>query len=434
MNELSNILTELIFILLHLFVFLANYLFANKNLFYPSVLFSLSWVVILTLHFIFSFTILDQLYPLGIGTLLIFFIGTLSFSFGCFMMSVYRHQRGFERPIHLQFEPPIFRISLKLRMIFLAILVAGLPFYIQASYRVFLASHIDNFFVGLRTELSYGDEDIGLTKYLVTFSFVIFSLNYYTYLKQKSNLNLLIVIFTLIITLAYSVLATGRTYFFMILSIYLGISYLIKKGFSLKKYIVPVLIFSLLFISIGILYGKGGSTDDSLKENLQNSSETTATYLVSSLSALDVERKNNVRAKYGGENTLLFFVKIGQKLDLLPNVKAGTLLSEFVFVPYPTNVYTFYSPYIRDYGMLYAWLMIALFGALHTWIFHKAVNTKNIRYSLYYSFLLYPVLMSFFQDQYMSLFSTWLQMIFYTEAFLAINSYFNKRFPKKAVA
>ncbi|MEO8111166.1 MAG: O-antigen polymerase [Ginsengibacter sp.] len=433
MNELSNILTELIFILLHLFVFLANYLLANKNLFYPSVLFSLSWTVILTLHFIFGFTILDQLYPLGIDTFFIVFIGTLSFSFGCFMMSLYRQHRRFERPIHLQFEPPIFRISLRLRMIFLAILVIGLPFYIQASYRVFLASHIDDFFVGLRTELSYGDEDIGVTKYLVTFSFVIFSINYYTYLKQKSNLNLLIVIFTFIVTVTYSILATGRSYFFMILSIYLGLSYLIKKGFSLKKYITPVLIFSLLFISIGILYGKGGSRDDSLKENLKSSSETTAIYLVSSLSALDMERKNHVRAKYGGENTLLFFVKIGQKLDLLSNVKAGTLLSEFVFVPYPTNVFTFYSPYIRDYGVLYAWIMIAFFGASHTWIFHKAVNTKNIRYSLYYSFLLYPALMSFFQDQYMSLFSTWLQIIFYTEAFLAINSYFNWRFPGKIV-
>jgi oligosaccharide repeat unit polymerase len=221
----------------------------------------------------------------------------------------------------------------------------------------------------------------------------------------------------------YSVFATGRTYFFLILAIYLGISYLLKKRFSIKKYIAPLLLFTLFFISIGIIYGKGGNKENSLKDNLNASAETTAVYLVSSLTALDIETRNNVKASYSGENTLLFFVKIGQKLNLLPNIKAGTLLSEFVFVPYPTNVYTFYSPYIRDYGRVYAWFMIGLFGALHTWLFHKAIKTKNLRYTLYYSFLLYPVLMSFFQDQYMSLFSTWLQIVFYTEVFLLINSF-----------
>ena len=422
MHDFSYILTEVIFILLHFFVFLANYLIANKNLFYPSVLFSLSWTIVLSLHLIFGLSILNQLLPLRVDTFLILFIGNICFSLGSFIVTIYRQR--LKNTTHL-LPSTLYssvRISLLLRLIFLGILIIGLPLYIQASYRVFIASQVDNFFVGLRTELSYGEEDIGITKYLVTFSFVTFAINYYSFLEQKKRTNRIIVIVSFILAVVYSIFATGRTYYFLILAIYLGINYLLNKKFSIKKYVIPFLLFIVFFVTIGIIYGKGGNKEDSLKDNLNASLETTAVYLVSSPNALDLEIQNHVVAKYNGENTLLFFVKIGQKLGLLSNVKAGTLLSEFVFVPYPTNVYTFYSPYIRDYGRVYAWLMIALFGGLHTWLFHKAVETKNLRDTLYYSFLLYPVLMSFFQDQYMSLFSTWLQIAFYTEVFIFINN------------
>ena len=214
MHEFSYILTELIFILLHFFVFLGNYLIVNKNLFYPSVLFSLTWTIILLLHLIFGLSILDQLLPLRVETFLILFIGNVCFSLGCFIVTTYRQQSKFENPVQELIKPPVVKISLLLRMIFLGILIIGLPLYIQASYRVFIASQIDNFFVGLRTELSYGEEDIGITKYLVTFSFVVFSINYYAFLKQKARFNKLIVVVSFILALVYSVFATGRTYFF----------------------------------------------------------------------------------------------------------------------------------------------------------------------------------------------------------------------------
>lgn len=422
MHDLSNILIELIFIVLHFFVFLANYAIAKKKLFYPAALFSLLWTVILFLHFIFGFTILNELFPLRLETYLIIFIGTICFSIGAFLVTGYFEQNHSKKMFNSEVSFQKTNISLLLRLIIVGIIVIGVPFYIQASYRVFLASNIDNFFVGLRTELSYGDEDIGITKYLISFSFIVFAINYYTLLEERTMINRVLLWISFIFAIVYSIFATGRTYFFMILAIYLGISYLIKKKFLIKKYILPLLIFLLVFISLGIIYGKGGNNDNSWKENLSSSSETTAIYLVSSINALDIDTKDNVKAKYGGENTLLFFIKVIRGLGFFSNLKEGTLVSEFVFVPYPTNVFTFYSPYIRDFGKLYAWLMIGLIGVLHTWLFYKARETRNLRYTLYYSFLLFPLLMSFFQDQYMSLFSTWLQLIFYTETFLAINS------------
>jgi oligosaccharide repeat unit polymerase len=355
------------------------------------------------------------------------FIGNVCFSLGAFIVTASRKKENYTSLINQQPPAYEFNISSTLRMIFLGIVIVGLPLYIQASFRVFLASQIDNFFAGLRTELAYGEEDIGPTKYLVSFSFAVFGIQYYASLKEGGKLNKILLATSFILAVVYSVFATGRTYFLMILTIYLGISYLLQKNFSLRKYALAFLLFMPVFIFIGMIYGKGGNMEDSLKNNLKASSESTGIYLVSAVNALDNELTNKIEITNQGENTLLFFIKIGQQLHLIKDKKVGSLVKEFVFIPYPTNVYTFYSPYIHDFGKLYAWIMIALFGALHTWVFHKALKRKSLRNTLYYSFLLYPLLMSFFQDQYISLFSTWLQMVFYIEAFCVLNNFFLKR-------
>ncbi len=429
MHDLNYILTELIFILLHFIVLLANYFIIRKNIFYPPVLFSLVWFVIILLHFIFGFTVLGELYPLSIDTFVLLLIGTIFFSIGSVIVNLFQRENDILKSSPTAVTTSKLKLDTALRMLFLGIAVIGLPLYIQASFRVFLASQIDNFFVGLRTELSYGEEDIGPSKYFVSFSFIVFAINYYAFLLDPKKINKIMLIVGFIVAVVYSVFATGRTYFFMLLAIYLGISFLIKKGFSIKKYAWALLLFIPIFIFIGMIYGKGGDADDSFKNNLNNGSETTAIYLVSSINALDNELSRNIESNYQGDNTLLFFVKIGKQLNLIPDKKVGSLLAGFVFVPYPTNVYTVYSPYIRDFGRLYAFFMIGLFGALHTWVYFKALKTRNLRNTLYYCFLLYPLLMSFFQDQYMSLFSTWLQMIFYTEIFLLAQKYLPQKKP-----
>jgi len=425
MIHLENILIELIFIFLHFLLFLINYKLMYKKIMQPSVLFSLLWLVIILLHFIFSFTLLNELYPLHFETYMVFFLGVMSFSFGSFIVTVINQKK--ERPKFLAqldlvkiIQQPI---NFTLKYILLAIILIGLPFYIQAAYQVFIASNIENFFIGLRTELSYGDEDIGPLKYLVSFSFVVYAINLYAYLKDKNKINRAILITCIIATLTYAVFSTGRTFFFMMLAIYFGMSYLHNKKFSIKKFSWYIVIFSIVFSLVGIIYGKGGNTDDSIQENIYPAAQTTAIYIVSPLNALDYEMNHNFEINYNGNNTLRFFEKIGEQFNVVPNIKVSDVIQEFVFIPYPTNVYTFYSPYIKDFGILYAWLMIAFFGLIHTILYNKALATKNIRYSLYYTFMLFPLLLSFFQDLYMLSFSTWLQIIFFTETIIFINKF-----------
>lgn len=425
MSEFENILVELIFIFLHFLLFLINYKVMKKVLMQPAVLFSLLWFIIISLHFIFRLSILDELYPVHLQTFIIFFVGALCFSFGSFLtVSYYQKKTLSGAGAHFTDLKSPMPLSVTLRFILSGFLLVGLPFYIQAAYKLFIASNIENFFVGLRTQLSYGDEDIGPLKYLVSFSFVIYAINLYAYLKGKTKANKILLIGSLLLTITYAVFMTGRSLFFMILIVYFGMSYLHKANFSIRKNFWLIGTFLVAFILIGIYFGKGGDKEDSVKENILPAAQGTGIYLVSSLNALDWKLNHNPDINYQGLNTFRFFIKVGSQLHLIENAKVEDILQEFRFVPYPTNVYTFYSPYIEDYGTVFSWLMIGFFGVLHTLLNDRALLEKNLRYSLYYSFMLFPLLMSFFQDQYMSLFSSWFQIVVYIELFIIMNKFF----------
>lgn len=427
MYDLSNILVSLIFILLHFFLFLFNYRVMGKKAFQPAVLFSSLWLGIITLHFIFTLTILSKVAPLSISTYWIFFIGVLCFSLGSFLVQASQQKQPAIISVASGHPPQNeFQISRLLRIIVVGIVLIGLPFYIQATYRIFIASQIEGFFEGVRTAITYYDEDIGPTKYFLSFSLVAFAINLYAFLQKRDWLNRTLLLICLFASLTYAVLSSGRSFFLTILVVYVGVSYFFNKKISVKKYLLIAVSFLLFFMLIGVFWGKGGNKESSLEDNIQASTEITATYMVLSLNALDYENTHYLEINYQGDNTLRFFVKVGQQVHLLSDRKVSRLVKEFLWLPYGTNVYTFYSDYIRDFGKLFAWFMIGLFGALHTWVHNKAERNKNFRFIVYYSVLLYPLLLSFFQDQYMSLFSTWLQIIFYVEAFMIINKIFIK--------
>ena len=277
MQSLDNILTELTFIFMHFFLFMANYSVMKKKIMQPAVLFSLIWFIILLLHFTFRFTLLEGLFPLSFSTFLIFFIGVVAFSFGSFIQIVISEKRNANKKnIPLNIINDQNDISLSLRYFFLFIVIIGLPFYIAAAYRVFVASNIENFFSGLRTELAYGDEDIGPVKYLTSFSFVVFAINLFAYFKHKNTTNRILLTLSVFLAFTYAIFVTGRTLIFLLLSVYIGISYVLNNGVSIKKIGLLIGLFMIFFISIGILYGKGADSENSPKENINQPAQTTA--------------------------------------------------------------------------------------------------------------------------------------------------------------
>ena len=421
MQGVYDNIIELIFILLHFLVFALNYEIMKKKFMQPAVLFSLVWFIILLLHFIFRLTLLNELAPLQISTFVVFLVGVISFSFGAFLQTTVwqkNHCNIGQIPIHETIP-----ISLLLRFILIAIIFIVLPFYIKASYQLFISSQIENFVVGLRKEVVYGDEDIGPWKYIGTLSYVTFGINLIGYYKKRNTLNLILVVFSLILSIGYAVLATGRVLYLILLAIYTGIAFIYNRNFSIKKFVKLVGIFMIFFIVMGTIYGKGGDTDSTFKQNIEPAAQSTAIYLVSSLNSLDYSLHDQFLITYSGNYTLRFFLKIGQQLGIIPQAKVAEVLQEFVFVPYPTNIYTIYYKYIKDFGKIFAWSMIFLYGLLHSFLYNKAVETKQIRFAFYYALMLFPLLLSFFDDEYMFLISMWFQIIILIEIIIRINGY-----------
>ena len=112
----------------------------------------------------------------------------------------------------------------------------------------------------------------------------------------------------------------------------------------------------------------------------------------------------------GGSNTFRFFIAIGDRV--FKSNHAVKLVKEFVDIGNgtTTNVFTFYDFYVRDFGCLYAILMQFIYACIHG-IAYKQTKKGNLLQIYFFAFLSYPLIMQFFQDQYMSLLSTWIQII-----------------------
>ncbi|MDO2410755.1 O-antigen polymerase [Enterococcus faecium] len=110
-----------------------------------------------------------------------------------------------------------------------------------------------------------------------------------------------------------------------------------------------------------------------------------------------------------GENTFRFFIAI---FDVIFGVnKSSSLVQDFINIGNTSiNVYTFYQYYLYDFGPIYALIVQFIIGILHGVSF-KNMSMKKPFWIFLYSILIYPLLMQFFQDQYFSIFSTWMQLI-----------------------
>lgn len=110
---------------------------------------------------------------------------------------------------------------------------------------------------------------------------------------------------------------------------------------------------------------------------------------------------------YGG-NTFRFLLAVWDALT-------GSQLAPLLVQPYTyigshlnVNVYTFFQYYMMDFGWVYALAAECLAGWLHGVLYKQMCQGRPLG-SYFFCLMMYPLLMQFFQDQYFSLFSTWLQ-------------------------
>lgn len=200
--------------------------------------------------------------------------------------------------------------------------------------------------------------------------------------------------------------------------------YLLTHEVSNKKIaiigIITIICFMIIFYNISL--EKYWYLYDSSKNKLDVIINEFSLYLSGGVVAF-IETAKNHSFTYFGQNTFRFFYAIFDKL--FNTTSSVDLVNEFTKInsSLTTNVYTFYDFYLRDFGILYAIFIQFIVSILHG-ISYKGACKKSPFQIYLFSMLSYPLIMQFFQDQYFSLTSTWIQIILVGIIMIKTNLFF----------
>jgi len=382
-------------------LFLFNYSL-NNELFYPPALFTLLWSFILAACVIFTWVHPGDVYLIDASSLVVFLTGEILFTAGG-LLALNRTSKA--APVR---HKPIIRYSLD-KYLF-AVLLAVLPYYLYKINSIINASSIKDgsIFIILRYELSIEQVDIGPVKYINSVALFAFGVLLYRFGftgQQSFSLKEKIYKYTFYaLVFTYAVLSSGRTYLLFLLCMYVG-SKAIQQRIRFYHYLAMLVLVLVVFAAFATLLNKGGNADLSFAENIASIAETIVVYLLGGVYAFNSVMQAGFTLDYG-ENTFRFFIALFNSAGLT-GVKPKELVMDFVNTPVWSNVYAVYYPYIKDFWY-FGLLFMLLFGFVHTWLYCKA--KQGFGWFFGYVVLLYPLIMSFFQDQYVSLLSTWLQL------------------------
>jgi oligosaccharide repeat unit polymerase len=379
---------------------LFNY-YINKTAGYPPFLYSLVWFIVVFFHFLCVTFKLILVYELSFLSLLIYTLGVIIFTLGGLAIKLkFKVEKvNFEENFY-------FEIRKKTDVILIIITLIFLPVFIIKSYELAIEYMIyDSLFAGLRNS-SVQDQDVGFSKYGLNFAYVSFFLQSYQYVCYKNNKFKLFL--SALILLVFCVFSTGRTFFILYLCLIFGILIIFKK-LRKKHLFYGISSVLVLFSTIGILLNKGGSTENNLEENISGVFESFMVYFIGSLSAFDSFIHSNYINTYG-ENSFRFFYSMLYKMGIVEN-KPSDLVDQYASIPFDTNVYTIYKIYFQDFGLIFMLIIVFSMALLHTFFYLKAINGRKFMDTFIYSIMLYPLFMSFFQEQYLSLLPTWIYLI-----------------------
>lgn len=261
-------------------------------------------------------------------------------------------------------------------------------------------------FMTLRNSITYEGRDFGIFGYLTPLSMIVAMVTAVGF--RNRQISFLFFLITLAVAFFYCYMATGRTYILMLFC-FVFMPFFVANIFSKKSLIVASVAFVSIFVFIAGMSSKGVSFDNSFSQNVRTFQENIVGYTTAPFVAMSQLFSNFDEPEYG-INSLRFFFAVMQKLGLA-EVQSVELVKEYVMTPFPTNVYTVYEVYYRDF-LYYGYFIPPLFLLLHFFLYRYSV-IKGGRWIMLYTMSTYPLVMVFFQDQYFSLISQWIQMTFW---------------------
>lgn len=205
-------------------------------------------------------------------------------------------------------------------------------------------------------------------------------------------------------SIAYALLSTGRTFIFLLVTALAMVAFLQKRARPAQIGMATLALFAAGFFGLGMLANKIGV--DTPNIDSLAALDAVALYLLGGVAALDVSLLRDAPLDWGlnaFRTPLAVLQALGADVQVLPLVK------EYVYVPLPTNVYTAVQPYAADFGAAGVLGFFGLFGGFQAGLHLRAREPgADPRVVIAAGLAAYPLLMQFFQDQYLSLLSTWI--------------------------
>jgi oligosaccharide repeat unit polymerase len=385
---------HLAFIILLFALTVFNYRLGRKNVLYPPFLFSVIWLVILSLYFMLYLVPLIEMSTLRVATLFAVMSGVIAFSAGGIIVG---RQKYLCPLTDAQPDKSIYR-----KVLFF-ICVILLPIFYLEIRKLSGAGGLDGFLASARAaiveELTNGESPYGGPLTTIAPLFAIFVAFIFVIEARSFRKERLWLWASTIAAMIFCILTTGRAGFLKLLVGLAGI-YLIKSGrYSAKqawKFIRwPLLGFALLFtVMIPITKDVSSGAADLTEAITQFS----VGYAVLPLAGFDYVLQHPDEYRYNPNHTfreILPGLARLAGLNYTPSLPSG----DFLEVPLFTNVYTAFEPYYVDFGFVGMLIAMFILGAGQTWLFWRALTGAPF-YIFLYAISLYPLCMVAFDDTY----------------------------------
>jgi oligosaccharide repeat unit polymerase len=206
---------------------------------------------------------------------------------------------------------------------------------------------------------------------------------------------------SLVIALIENVLGTGRGGFLILFSALTCVHLIQRKQ---EKFLAawrfvrwPFLAFLTLFILLMFTSKDTSDIDTSIAVFARNS---LIQYIIGPTGAFDYVLNHSSEYTNLPNHTFKLFLTIASALGII-SYTPPPALDYFLFIPFPTNVYTVYKFYFTDFGLYGTLAVITLIGFGHTLLYRKARSTSKL--GLYmFALTMYPLIMVIFDDWYVA--------------------------------
>ncbi len=364
---------------------------------YPPAFFTAYWSVLLIALYASG----DMFYPISLATVVLLFVGKLAFSLGGLVVLI-----TLSRSSWSLLPDPDPRRKLAVRVFLdcgILLLLAALPFYWALVQNASKKSGMIDFWVGVRCQASEvtDGKEFGAFDYIMAFSNVLtlIALNEFDGKRQRWRPAALI-----LVSLTYQLLSMSRLGSLRLILGLLGILWIRSGRINARYALLGGVGMLALFISVGVVLGKGGSTSFSLSENVAQLYEELQLYICGGIVAFDRYVMGMVPVDTG--LTFRFFAVLANVFGA--KVHVAPILQPYTDTPLPTNVYTIYFPFYSDFGILGVIGIMLTLGGVATLVY-LAAQRGHPPSVILFGLLLSGLIITNFTDPFLTALSTWIQ-------------------------